>query len=202
MREESATYSMIEIVTAVLPIMTFFVGTAYGYFDKVRDARRRVANTRSIVLKELAYNYDQINVLWPPNGDMASVSSFGMEWASLLETVFENSLTMRVYTAYLGRFDTLAPEELDKIFDAYNTMYYGLDLIERFPEKENESAQSRREELAAFVVLVESTLDRLEAAINALPNGPDVLNELRPKRGEQIALIPEMHKVRTDEQPQ
>jgi hypothetical protein len=57
-----------DITDIVLPILTFFLGLIYSYFDKYRDDRRKLRNMRHILFQELRHNYEQLNEFWPAEG--------------------------------------------------------------------------------------------------------------------------------------
>jgi hypothetical protein len=125
-------------------------------------------------------NYELLNKVVPPEGVRQPYPQLA---AQILQ-----SLSTSVYGEYLGRLDSLKPEEVDKIYEAYSSIEAGIKGANEFRDALRRGLG--RDEVAARAVLVVSMAEKahsdLANALRLFPQGENKTKELETERGHAL----------------
>jgi hypothetical protein len=183
-----AANTAVEITKAVVPLATFAAGYLLSSWDKFRESRRRLGNTRAILTKELDENAEALNKLWPPSNDLAEAVPFG---ALIAEACA--GLSTQVYDGYLDRLDALGTAELDRVYDAYDGVRRAIEAGRAYQQaRQQRFPEGPSDFVAAALFTADAALERMLAALEALPPGAPVRTRLLEQRGSERARAAEM----------
>lgn len=184
-----AANAVVDIATIIAPIATFVAGYWLSSRDRIRDARQRLANMRSILIKELDENAQPLNELWPVSDNLAEAVPFGDiigDRCAMLSTA--------VYDRYLDRLDALSPTELDKIYDAYKSVAHAIEAgrAYRLGRADDLSHESMVQLVSAALFTADTALRDMLNAVKAIQGGSAVHDRLLAERGSAMKRATEM----------
>lgn len=165
----SETNPTIEIITIILPIVTFILGFLLSYGKDYMDKREKNRNLRTILSKEMEEN---LNIL---KSMVVSPNSPNEKYAN--SAFMKDSLFMDIYITYLDRLDNLSNEELNAVYNAYYLIkivtetcnifldYYNSPVLEALLEKKPQLLDNPKENFEKNVI---DGIDLTQSAINLL----------------------------------
>lgn len=188
-----AANTAVEITKAVVPLATLAAGYLLSSWDRIRESRRRLNNTRTILVKELDENAESLNKLWPPSNDLKEAVPYALLIAEAC-----SRLSTQVYDDYLDRLDALSAGELDALYDAYDAIRRAIAAGNAYQQARLERVSERPSDFVIAAVLsADTALERMLAALDALPHGGPVRDRLLRERGSDRGRADEMQAALT-----
>lgn len=130
---------LIELIELILlhQLTAVIVGFFLGFFAKSIQDRFRV---RKLIFKELAINFEQTNLVVPPLPPQGE--ELRLELAPALIAAVGESLQTVIYEGNIDKLGVLRSKAINKVVDAYRTIYQFKRLSTQLRDSYNETAQS------------------------------------------------------------
>ena len=173
-----------QIVSILVAICIFIAGYLLSEYGQARERKRTIQNIKSILFKEMAHNYKQLNLIIPKEAE------FNLGMIELPITVAE-TFSFEIYEKYLDRLGELKSEEVDKIFNAYLQLKGFSDNAKEYMAL-NENEPKAVHDLRRHVLLVNmnSSYKQLEVALRVFEEGePFIKGEISNRGKEYYRLL-------------
>lgn len=171
-----------QILGVVIPIATFVLGYGLSSWDRYTDKQDRIDNMRYIYGVELAQNLELLVKVQPPENYDRPVPPH-------LVSLIANSLSLKIYNAYLSQLADLTSKESKAVFNAYRSIQDLQAQAREFlgtkpPPSGDRSIWAAR--ATAVLSVSEKAHQELLDAVSILPVTDDKLTTIHNAYGEAI----------------
>jgi hypothetical protein len=179
----SADPSLLEIIKTVTPVVTFFLGYGLGEWRRISESRKKVRNIKTILFKEIGDNYTELNKVLP--AQRSTPAPYDAKSIAIATDGVLPHLSRAVYDKYLDRLDTLTPDELHKVYDAYLFLMQVARTVQWFNSNRQNPQTASAVENALWTAHSKS-----EIALRAFKGGDDFITRQASTRSEVLRQVP------------
>lgn len=184
-----ASKTTLDLMNAVLPVVTFLLGIAVSQLEKWRALRRRVRNIKTMLRQELVEDYRLLNAVVARKDQRVGNPQVAAMMAS--------SISSTIYDSYLSKLDELSPKDLDAVYDAYLAIKFLCRSADDFLKalQDKIQSESKFKALGAIVVvLADAALGKTKHALVRLATDRSVMATHEGQRGSAFDSLSEIEK--------